>query len=71
MKVFELGARAFQVSVVVKEMQAAEKLLRLVADEHHDLLGTEKTMPAKEPDDVVVALGQLQRSGIGSATEAG
>lgn len=61
MEVFELGAGAFQVSMVVKQVQSTEEGLRPVANERNDLLGTEKTMPADESDDLLVAFRQGNR----------
>ena len=70
MVVFELGAGSFQISVVVEEMQSSKKGLRTAAYERNDLLGTEKTMPANEPEDVEVAFGELHGSNFGGAVEA-
>ena len=42
-----------------KQLQPPYNLLLAPAQKCHDLAGTEKTMPVDEPDDVTVALRQL------------
>jgi len=67
----DLGARAFKVSVVKQHLQPPHNLLFAAAHERHDLTGTEKTMPVNEPDDVAVALRQLDGRDRGNAFETG
>jgi len=70
-EVFELGAGALQVSVVVEKVQTTKQRLGVAAHECHEVLGMEKTMPANESDDVVVAIRELQGGDVGEAFESG
>ncbi len=54
-----------------KQLQPPYNLLLAPAQKCHDLAGTEKTMPVDEPDDVVVALGQLDGRNRENLFEAG
>ena len=54
-----------------EQLQPPYDLLLAAAHERYDLIGTEKTMPVNEPDDVAVALSQLDRRNRGNALEAG
>lgn len=52
-------------------MEPAQKLLWTPANESEYLRGTEKTVSVKEPDDLEIALGQVDGGSSGSAFEAG
>ncbi len=69
--VLELGAGTFQVSVVVEQFQPPQKLLRTAGKQSEDVVGTEKTMPVDEPDDLVVTIRQLQRRNCWNTIETG
>jgi hypothetical protein len=56
---------------MVEHFQPAGQLLRTAAKQRDDLVGTEKTMPVNEPDDLVVTLRELHGSDRGSAFETG
>ena len=71
MVVVNLCARAFQKTVVVKQFQSPQKMLRAAAKQGDDLMRTKKTMPVNEPDDLTVPLRELHGSNRGSAFEAG
>ncbi len=62
MIVVDLGAGTFEISVVVQQMEASEDLLGAFADEGDYLIGTEKTMPVHQPDDLAVTRHQNQRA---------
>lgn len=69
--IVELGAGPFQKAVVVKQLQAPEKLLRTRSRERDDLGRTQKTVPVDQPDDDAVALGQLNGRNRTGACEPG
>lgn len=57
--------------MVKKQVQPTHDLLFAAAKQCADLMGTEKTMPIDEPDDLAVALGKLNRCNRKSAFETG
>ena len=59
MIIVDLRARAFQVTVVIQQLQSPQKLLRTIARERDDLRRTQKTIPMNQTDDFTVALGDL------------
>jgi hypothetical protein len=66
-----LGAWAFQKAVVIEELQPAQQLQLTSADKRDYLAGTQKAVPADEPDYGLVAVRQLHGGNGGSALEAG
>jgi len=66
-----LGSWAFEVTVVVKQLQPPQKRLGAVANECCDLGGTEKTVLVDQPDDFAIAVGQLDAGNLGGAFETG
>jgi hypothetical protein len=69
--ILELGPRAFQISVVVEEFQPPRYLLGAGPKQGVDLMGTKKTMPVNEPEDVAVAFRESHEHDCGSAFESG
>jgi len=57
--------------VVVEQFQPPGQLLRTAANQCNDLVGTEKTVPVNEPDDLAVALLKLHGGNFGSTVESG
>jgi hypothetical protein len=56
--------------VVKEQLQPPNNLLLAAAQKRDDLVGTQKTMPVDEPDEVSVAFRQLDGSNRGNAFEA-
>jgi hypothetical protein len=67
----DLGAGTLKVTVVIQKLQTSDKLLRAATHEGDDLIGTEKTMPVDEPDDLMVAFRQLNGCNRQNALKAG
>lgn len=55
--VLDLGARTFEVSVMKQQLQSPDNLLLAATKQGDDLMGTQKTMPVDEPDEVTVTIG--------------
>ena len=70
MVILELGARPFQIPVVVEKLQPSGYLLRAAIKKGDDLMGAQKTMPVDEPDDVPVAFRESHGNDRRSALEA-
>jgi hypothetical protein len=54
-----------------QSLQPAGQLLRAAANQGDDLVGTQKPVPVNEPENVVVALRQLNGRNRGHALETG
>jgi len=67
----DLGAGSLQVSVVVEQFQPPQNLLLAAAHERNNVLGTEKTVPVNEPDDLAVALLKLHGGNFCGAFKTG
>ena len=67
----DLGARSFKIAVVKEQLQPPHNLLLAAAKQRDNLMGTQKTMPVNEPDEVAVARRQLDGRNRGNAFEAG
>lgn len=57
--------------MVVEQLQTPQDLLGTPANERCDVVRREKAMPLNEPNDLVVALIQLNRTSSANATKAG
>ena len=69
--VLDLGARTFEVAVMKEQLQPPNNLLFAAAKQCGDLMRTQKTMSVDEPDNVVVAAGQLDGCDRGNAAKTG
>jgi hypothetical protein len=69
--VVNLGARAFEEAVMVEQLKPAQDRLRTPADQRGDVGGTQKAMPVDVPNDLPVALSELDRRNLAGADEAG
>jgi hypothetical protein len=55
--------------VVKEQLEPPQNLLLAAANERHNLVGTQKTVPVDEPDDLAVALSKLHGGNDGRAGE--
>jgi hypothetical protein len=56
---------------VIQQLQAAQYLLRTSTNEGNNLIGTQKTVPMNEPDDLLVAFNKLYGDNWGNTIKAG
>src|SRR6185369_5347507 len=69
--VVDLRAGAFQIAVMVEQLQSSQKLLCTAWDKRDDMRRPQKAMSVNQPDDLAITLGQLDGFGLGSTFESG
>jgi hypothetical protein len=55
---------------VIQKFQSSQNLLPTASHEGNNVIGTEKTVPVDEPDDLAVALLKLHGCNDGGAVES-